>query len=75
MYFFKNKTLQSPTTQGKLEVQKKYEKPGYKKLSPEQIKLILIGQFNLGDESAGDLLDRLFSESYTPPANAKKTFD
>jgi len=44
---------------------KRYQKPGYQKLTPEQIKLILIGQFNLGDETAGDLLDRFFSESQT----------
>jgi hypothetical protein len=50
---------------------KQYRKPDYQKLTPEQIKLLLIGQFNLGDESAGDLLDRFF---LTPsiPANAKK---
>ncbi len=44
---------------------KHYQKPDYKKLTPEQIKLILIGQFNLGDESAGELLDQHFSESHT----------
>jgi hypothetical protein len=43
---------------------KSYQKPGYQELTPEQIKLILIGQFNLGDEGAGDLLDRLFPESH-----------
>jgi hypothetical protein len=48
---------------------KQYEKPDYQKLTPEQIKLLLIGQFNLGDESAGDLLDRLFLNT---PSNAKK---
>jgi hypothetical protein len=48
---------------------KQYEKPDYQKLTPEQIKLLLIGQFNLGDESAGDLLDRLFLNL---PANTKK---
>ena len=42
-----------------------YQKPGYQKLTPEQIKLILIGHFNLGDESAVDLLDQLSSESPT----------
>jgi hypothetical protein len=46
---------------------KHYQKPGYQKLTPEQIKLILIGQFNLGDESAGDLLDQLFPESKADP--------
>ena len=51
---------------------KQYEKPDYQKLTPEQIKLLLIGQFNLGDESAGDLLDRLFSESPSTPTNPKK---
>ena len=50
---------------------KQYEKPDYQKLTPEQIKLLLIGQFNLGDESAGDLLDRL-SESSSTMANAIK---
>lgn len=44
---------------------KTYQKPSYQELTPEQIKLILIGQFNLGDESAGDLLDQLFPESHT----------
>jgi hypothetical protein len=39
---------------------KHYQKPGYHELTPEQIKLILIGQFNLGDEGAGDLLDQFF---------------
>jgi hypothetical protein len=48
---------------------KQYKKPDYQKLTPEQIKLLLIGQFNLGDESAGDLLDRLFLNL---PANTKK---
>jgi hypothetical protein len=51
---------------------KHYQKPGYKKLTPEQIKLILIGKFNLGDESAGDLLDQLFSESHTRPGQGKE---
>jgi type II restriction/modification system DNA methylase subunit YeeA len=46
---------------------KRYQKPGYEKLTPEQIKLILIGQFNLGEESAGDLLDQLFPESKADP--------
>jgi hypothetical protein len=41
----------------------RYQKPGYQELTPEQIKLILIGQFNLGDEGAGDLLHQLFPES------------
>lgn len=40
---------------------KRYQKPGYQKLTPEQIKLILIGHFNLGDESAGDRLAQLVS--------------
>jgi hypothetical protein len=44
---------------------KRYQKPGYQELTPEHIKLILIGQFNLGDEGAGDLLDQLFPESHT----------
>jgi hypothetical protein len=44
---------------------KHYQKPGYQELTPEQIKLILIGQFNLGDEGAGDLLDQLFPEPHT----------
>jgi hypothetical protein len=44
------------------KLKKHYEKPGYKKLTPEQVKLILIGQFNLGDEGAGDLLQTIFSE-------------
>ena len=48
---------------------KQYKKPDYQKLTPEQIKLLLIGQFNLGDESAGDRLDRLFLNL---PANTKK---
>jgi hypothetical protein len=48
---------------------KQYEKPDYQKLTPQQIKLLLIGQFNLGDESAGDLLDRLFLNL---PANRNK---
>ena len=47
------------------KAKKPYQKPGYQELTPEQIKLILIGQFNLGDESAGDLLDQLFPESHT----------
>jgi hypothetical protein len=42
------------------KAKKRYQKPGYQELTPEQIKLILIGQFNLGDEGAGDLLDQLF---------------
>ena len=50
------------TSKGK----KRYQKPKYQELTPEQIKLILIGQFNLGDEGAGDLLDQLFPESHTP---------
>jgi hypothetical protein len=49
------------------KAKKRYQKPGYQKLTPEQIKLILIGQFNLGDESAGDLLDQLFPESHVDP--------
>jgi hypothetical protein len=44
------------------KLKKHYEKPGYKKLTPEQVKLILIGQFSLGDEGAGDLLQTIFSE-------------
>jgi hypothetical protein len=48
-----------------LKAKKRYQKPGYQELTPEQIKLILIGQFNLGDEGAGDLLDQLFPESHT----------
>ena len=51
---------------------KRYQKPGYQKLTPEQIKLILIGQFNMGDENAGDLLDRLFSGSHTQPNQRKE---
>ena len=51
---------------------KQYQKPDYQKLTPEQIKLLLIGQFNLGDERAGDLLDQLFSESPSTPKNAKQ---
>jgi len=47
------------------KAKKPYQKPGYQELTLEQIKLILIGQFNLGDESAGDLLDQLFPESHT----------
>jgi hypothetical protein len=46
------------------KAKKRYQKPGYQELTPEQIKLILIGQFNLGDEGAGDLLDQLFPESH-----------
>ena len=48
------------------KAKKRYQKPGYQELTPEQIKFILIGQFNLGDEGAGDLLDQLFPESHTP---------
>lgn len=45
-----------------LTPKKLYEKPGYKKLTPEQAKLILIGQHSLGDEKAGDLLEQIFSD-------------
>ncbi|MGH9517740.1 MAG: hypothetical protein ACRD3P_18905 [Terriglobales bacterium] len=47
------------------KAKKRYQKPGYQELTPEQIQLILIGQFNSGDEGAGDLLDQLFLESHT----------
>lgn len=58
------------------KAKKRYQKPGYQKLTPEQIKLILIGQFNLGDEGAGDLLDQLFPESHTDPfAHEEITID
>lgn len=46
------------------KAKKHYQKPGYQELTSEQIKLILIGQFNLGDEGAGDLLDQIFPESH-----------
>jgi hypothetical protein len=57
------------------KAKKRYEKPGYQELTPGQIKLILIGQFNLGDESAGDLLDQLFPESHTPTNAPSKLCD
>jgi hypothetical protein len=55
------------------KLKKRYQKPGYQKLTPEQIKLILIGQFNLGDESAGDLLDQLFPESHPGAGQHEKS--
>jgi hypothetical protein len=68
----KIKNIFSPTRSNSPKVisitsktKKRYQKPGYQELTPEQIKLILIGQFNLGDEGAGDLLDQLFPESHT----------
>ena len=57
------------------KLKKRYQKPGYQKLTPEQIKLILVGQFNLGNESAGDLLNRLFPESHTLPDSCKEPCD
>jgi hypothetical protein len=53
------------------KAKKRYQKPGYQELTPEQIKLILIGQFNLGDEGAGDLLHQLFPESHTAPTKLR----
>ena len=47
------------------KAKKHYQKPGYQELTSEQIKLILIGQFNLGDEGAGDLLDQISPESHS----------
>ena len=47
------------------KAKKRYQKPGYQELTPEEIKLILIGKFNSGDEGAGDLLDQLFPGSHT----------
>jgi hypothetical protein len=57
------------------KAKKRYQKPGYQKLTPEQIKLILIGQFNLGDEGAGDVLDQLFSKSNSDPNPHQETCD
>ena len=54
---------------------KGYQKLGYQELTPEQIKLILIGRFNLGDEAAGELLDQLFPESHTPMNAPSKVCD
>jgi hypothetical protein len=68
----KIKNIFSPTRSNSPKVisitskaKKRYQKPGYQELTPEQIKMILIGRFNLGDEGAGDLLDQLFPESHT----------
>ncbi|HEX3739706.1 MAG TPA: hypothetical protein VHV29_08260 [Terriglobales bacterium] len=46
---------------------KLYEKPGFKKLTQEQAKLILIGQLSLGEGRAAELLEQIFFEPSAYP--------
>jgi hypothetical protein len=46
--------------------QKCYEKPEFRKLTPEQARLLLVGYASIGDQGASDLMELVFPEQDQP---------